>query len=247
MQRRRRPVPGVAVVIPALNEAESVAAVVRSVLALGRWSTLVVVVDNGSADTTPSVAAAAGAEVVLQPIRGYGNAVAAGIAHLQRGVDLAGQTRPRPHVLVVLDADGADDIAALPRLVEPILEGRADFALGDRTGTADTGSLTTVQRLGNRLATTLIAASTGHRYRDMGPMRAIRWSLLTRLGMRDPTWGWNVEMQMRVVHHGGRILELDVPYRSRTHGRSKISGSISGALRAGFRILTSVHAYREPT
>lgn len=221
-----------AIVIPALNEAEALPGVLRRI---PEWVDRVVVADNGSTDATREVALAHGASVVPAHPKGYGTAILAGMAHL----------RPDPpDILVVLDADGADDPGQLDRLVHPIAHDTADFVLSDRTALALPGSLTRTQRFGNALATFLIRRQTGHRYRDMGPFRAIRWSALERLGMRDPTWGWNVEMQMKAVQNGLRILEIPLPYSPRSHGHSKISGSLSGAVRAGTRILLAVHTYR---
>jgi len=219
------------VLIPALNESESLPALFAEIPGQHR----VILIDNGSVDDTASVARSLGAEVVLEPRRGYGNAVLAGMDHLRRDP---------PDVVVVLDADGADPPALMDRLLLPLVEDRADFVLSDRTDLAEPGSLSRTQRYGNRLATRLIAATTGHRYRDMGPFRAIRWSALRSLQMSDPTWGWNVEMQMKAVKYGLRIVEIPLPYRRRTRGRSKISGSLSGALRAGYRILQAVNRYR---
>jgi glycosyltransferase involved in cell wall biosynthesis len=221
----------VAVLIPALNEAASLPFVLADLPPVDR----VVVVDNGSTDGTADAARAGGAEVVSEPRRGYGTAVLAGMAHLRSDP---------PDVLVILDGDHADPAERLPDLVRPIAEGRADLVQTDRTGTAEPGALTWTQRHGNRLATTLVAGVTGHRFRDMGPFRAIRWDALERLGMVDPTFGWNVEMQMKAVRHGLRIVEVPLPYRKRARGRSKISGSLSGAIRAGARILWAVHHYR---
>lgn len=221
----------VAVVIPALDEAESLPLVVRDLPAVSR----LVVVDNGSTDDTAEVARALGAEVVHEPRRGYGSAVLAGIAHL----------RPDPpDVLVILDADHADPPERLDDLVRPIREDRADLVQSDRTRLAEPGSMTFPQRFGNRLSTFLIHRLSGHRFHDMGPFRAIRWSALERLAMEDPTWGWNVEMQLKAVKHGLRILEVPLPYRTRQKGESKISGSLRGAVRAGVRILWAVNRYR---
>lgn len=221
----------VAVVIPALNEAGSLPGVLASLPAVGR----VVVVDNGSTDDTAAVAAANGAEVVHEPRRGYGTAVLAGMAHL----------RPDPPaVLVILDADHSDRPELLPRLVGPILDDRADLVLSDRSHTAAPGALTRPQRFGNAFATTLMWGVAGHRYADMGPFRAIRWTSLQALEMEDPTWGWNVEMQLKAVRRGLRIIELPFPYGARRAGRSKISGDVKGAARAGAKILQAVHRYR---
>lgn len=220
----------VAVVIPALNEEQSL----PTVLAALRGGPRVVVADNGSTDGTSEVARRAGVEVVSAPQRGYGSAVLAGIAHL------AGAP---PDVMIVADADDADPIHEWPRLVAPIARGEADLVLSDRTKLAEPGALTPVQRFGNGLATRLIAAVTGHRYADMGPFRAIRWSSLLRLGMEDRTWGWNVEMQLKALRAGLRVQELPMTYRKRTKGASKVSGSIRGASRAGVRILWAVQHY----
>ena len=222
----------VAVIIPALNEAGSLPGVLAALPADVR----VVVVDNGSDDGTADVARAHGVEVIVEPRRGYGTAVLAGMAALAPSP---------PAILVILDADLADDPGRIPDLCRPIVEGRADLVQTDRSLTAEPGALTPVQRFGNGLATRLIHLAVGHRYRDMGPFRAIRWSSLIALRMEDPTWGWNVEMQMKAVHHGLRILEIPLPYRSRTLGESKISGSLIGASRAGVRILLAVYRYRQ--
>lgn len=223
----------VAVLIPALDEEQSLPLVLADLPPGLR----VVVVDNGSRDRTAEVARQGGAEVVSEPRRGYGTAVLAGIAHL---------APDPPEVLVVLDGDHADPADRIGELVGPILRGEADLVLSDRSRTAEPGALTFTQRSGNRLATWLIARETDHRYQDMGPFRAIRWTALQALAMRDPTWGWNVEMQMKAVHHGLRIREIPLPYRRRHHGRSKISGSVRGTLRAGARILQAVRRYRRP-
>lgn len=223
----------VAVLIPALNEAESL----PHVLAELPRDLRVVVADNGSDDGTADVATAAGAEVVQAHPRGYGTAVLTAMSHV---------ADDPPDIVVILDADHADDPQGIHRLVEPIQHNRADMVLSDRTALAEPGALTALQRFGNGLATFLIARVTGHRYADMGPFRAIRWTSLQSLNMRDPTWGWNVEMQMKALHHGLRVQEIPMPYRLRARGKSKISGSLRGAIRAGFRILWAVHHYRQP-
>lgn len=220
----------VAVVIPALDEAEALTHLLPRVRA-----DRVVVADNGSTDATAVVAARLGAEVATEPRRGYGSAVLAGIRHLEDD---------HPDVLAVLDADLAHDPEDLPLLVDPIARDRADLVLADRSHTAEPGALTPAQRFGNAFAVHRIARASGHRYRDMGPFRAIRWRSLVSLGMCDPTWGWNVEMQLKAVHHGLRILEIPLPCHARAHGRSKISGTLMGSARAGIRILQAVRRYR---
>jgi glycosyltransferase involved in cell wall biosynthesis len=223
----------VAVVIPALDEAGSLTGVLAG---LAQHGVHVVVVDNGSTDDTAAVAAAGGATVIAEPRRGYGSAVLAGLRQLEADP---------PDVVVILDADGADDLARLPDLVGPIERGEADLVLSDRSRGAARGALTPVQRFGNAFAVRLIAHKTGHRYRDMGPFRALSWSALARLEMRDPTWGWNVEMQVKAAQRGLRVREVAVQYGARTAGRSKISGTVRGSIRAGVRIVQAVSRYSE--
>jgi hypothetical protein len=222
----------VAVVIPALNEAASLPGVLAALPPVWR----IVVADNGSSDATADVARAAGAEVVQEPRRGYGSAVLAGLRQLADNP---------PEIVAILDADHADDPGQLGVLIAPILAGEADLVLSDRTRLAERGALTRTQRFGNWLATRLMATVSGHRYRDMGPFRAVRWTALERLSLTDPTWGIFVEMQLKAVRRGLRIREIALPYRPRRAGRSKISGDLIGSARAGARILWSVRAYRK--
>ena len=222
----------IAIVIPALNEAASLPGVLAALPPVWRR----VVADNGSTDETAVVARAGGAEVVHEPRRGYGSALLAGLRQL---------ADDPPDIVVFLDADHADDPGQLGALVGPILAGEADLVLSDRTRLAEPGALTRTQRFGNWLATHLMAATSGHRYRDMGPFRAIRWDALARLSLRDPTWGIFVEMQLKAVRRGLRIQEIALPYRPRRAGRSKISGDLVGSARAGARILWSVRVYRK--
>jgi hypothetical protein len=223
----------VAVVIPALNEAAALPRVLAALPAVCR----VVVVDNGSTDGTGDVAGAAGAEVVVEPRRGYGSACLAGLAALA--------DRP-PRVVVFLDADAADDPALLPRLAGPILADEADFVLGSRTlGSREPGALPLHARLGNRLATCLLRMLHRGHATDLGPFRAIGYSALNRLAMRDPTYGWTIEMQIKAARQRLRTLEIPVPYRRRV-GRSKISGTVTGSLRAGVGILSAFWRYRRP-
>ncbi len=228
--------PDVFVVIPALDEEGSIAGVLASIPPVKG----IAVVDNGSTDGTAAVANAAlagraNAFVVHEPRRGYGAACLAGI---RAAVPVA------PVVLVILDADDATDIADLGAIVDPILADEADLVLGSRTTRAEPDSLTLVQRFGNALSTRLIERFTGHRYEDMGPFRAIRMEALLLLQMEEPTWGWNVEMQMKAIRRGLRVREVPVSYRARRHGESKISGNLKGALRAGGRILVATLRYR---
>lgn len=225
----RRDYDRVTVVIPALNESRSLPLVLQELPPVGR----VIVVDNGSTDDTAEVARDAGAEVISEPRRGYGSACQAGIR--------AAISSP-PHVLVILDGDHSDYPEELPLLVDPILDDRADMVLGDRTRLALPGALLPHQRFGNHLATFLIHRITGHRYRDMGPFRAVRFSALMAMNMEDLNYGWNVEMQMKAVYRGLRVQEVAVRYRPRL-GVSKISQTLQGSVAAGTKILYSTWRY----
>ncbi len=228
----------VAVIIPALDEEASLPLVLGDLFAVpqaGFTLTEVVVADNGSRDQTAQRAREGGATVVHQPRRGYGSACLAGLAHLREAP---------PDIVVILDADYSDHPEELPRLLGPVLADEADLVMGERVSRAEPGALLPQQRWGNALATLLIAKVGGHRYSDMGPFRAVRWTALERLAMEDPTWGWNVEMQLKALQRGLRVLEVPVTYRPRV-GRSKISGTVRGTVKAGSRILWAVWHYRE--
>lgn len=192
----------------------------------------IVVADNGSADGTARVAREGGAEVVEAPRRGYGSACLAGLDHLRR-------TGP-PDVVVFVDADYSDHPDELPRLVAPILAGEADLVIGSRVlGQRERGALLPQARAGNLVACLLIRLFYGHRFTDLGPFRAIRWDALERLEMSDPNFGWTAEMQVKAVRRGLRSTEVPVSYRRRV-GVSKITGTVSGTVRAGYKILWTV-------
>lgn len=213
----------IGVVIPALDEE---AAIGRVLDAIPHWVDDVVVVDNGSADATACVAREHGARVVAESRRGYG------IACLT-GVDALGDA----DVVVFLDGDFSDRPEQMHQLVDPIAEGRADFVLGNRVcEDRDDQPMTGPQRAGNRLACWLINGIWRVRYSDLGPFRAIRRSALLRLNMRDRNFGWTVEMQIEAARHGLRVEEVHTSYRRRI-GRSKISGTVRGAVGAGAKIL----------
>lgn len=234
-------VASVAVIIPALDEEVPLARVLAELprAAAGAGPDFrvreVVVVDNGSTDRTPEVARAGRATVIAEPRRGYGAACLAGLAHL----------RPSPpDIVAFLDADHSDDPRQLPEILAPLLDDRADLVVGSRVlGEAEAGSLTPVQRFGNRLASGLLRAWFGLRATDLGPFRAIRWGSLESLGMRDRDFGWTVEMQARAARAGARVVEVPVRYRRRV-GRSKISGTLRGALGAGGKILFTLARVR---
>jgi len=223
--------PAVDLVIPARDEA----AMMDQLLAALPWDHFrrVIVVDNGSSDRTAALARAGGATVVDEPRPGYGGACLAGLGYI------ADQGEP-PAAVAFIDADLSDDPAELPALIEPLLAGEADLAIGCRTQRAVAGAIEPHQKLGNALACALIRLSTGVRFQDLGPMRAIRWPALQRLAMADRTWGWTVEMQFKAARLGLRVHERSVPYRVRPAGKSKISGSLIGSLRAGSKIIATI-------
>src|SRR5438045_5966145 len=214
--------------MPALNEEEPIGEVVREVIATG-IPREVVVVDNGSTDLTAECARNAGGSGVSAP-RGYGRACAAGVAAVSDECD----------VLVFLDGDGSDVPHFIPALVEPIINGTHDFVIGSRTrGNRETGSMNAQQVFAGYLAGFLIRALYGVRYTDMSPFRAIRRDALQKLAMREETYGWNLEMQMKAARSGLRILEIPVDHRCRTGGVSKVSGTLRGTFVASFRILAT--------
>lgn len=218
-------------VIPALNEASSIGRVLDELpRPLVRRA---VVSDNGSTDGTAAVAREHGALVVSEPERGYGAACLRGLTALERDP---------PDIVLFLDGDLSDDPSEAETLVGPIRAGRADLVIGSRTrGAREPGALTPQARFGNWLATRLIRSLYGVRYTDLGPFRAIRWEALQALGMRDRAFGWTVEMQVKAARRGIRAEETPVRYRRRI-GRSKISGTLSGSVRAGVAILSTIAA-----
>jgi len=213
----------VAVVIPVWNEAASIAAVVREIPR--DLVAEVIVADGGSTDGTQNAALAAGARV-LDAGRGYGRACAVGAA-----------AAPDCDVIAFMDGDGADRADLLPELICPILDGSYDFVIASRTrGEREPGSMSWHQVLAGWFAGCAIGALYGVRYTDMCAFRAVTRAALARLDMREMTYGWNIEMQMKAARMRLRILELPVPYRRRAGGASKVAGSIRGTIRAGGRI-----------
>lgn len=226
----------VTVIIPALNEEESLPLVLRDLPNVGR----VIVVDNGSTDRTATVAADLGAVVVREPARGYGAACLKGLQEIHQSV-LNGQ--PAPTIVAFVDADYSDHPDLLPDLVEPIFSGRADFVLGSRLqGIREPGAMPPQSIYGNKLACFLMWLFFGARCTDLGPFRAIDYSNLRQLGMVDRNFGWTIEMQLKAARAGLRSLEIPVPYRCRI-GTSKISGTISGTIKAGSKILFLIARY----
>jgi glycosyltransferase involved in cell wall biosynthesis len=220
----------VSVIIPALNEEEPIAEVVHACLTTGIPEE-VIVVDNGSTDRTAQHARAAGARVVSEPIPGYGRACAAGVRALS----------PQTDIVVFLDGDGSDCPELMERLVRPIAEREYDFVIGSRTrGEREPGSMNAQQILSGRAAGWLLRLLYHVHYTDMSPFRGIRRDLLDRLGMKEMTYGWNLEMQMRVARTRQRILEVPVKHRCRTGGESKVSGTMRGTFVAGARIIATL-------
>ena len=218
----------IALIIPALNE-ELALATVLDELPRAMFAQ-VIVVDNGSTDGTAALARARGARVVSEPRRGYGRACLAGLAALDGAAD----------IVVFMDADASDVPGEVTSLLEPILRGEADLVIGSRRlGRAAPAALGWHQRGGNRLVVALIRLLFGFSYTDIGPFRAIRRARLVELGMRDPNFGWTAEMQVKALQCGLRVREVPVSYRPRL-GQSKISGTVSGSLRAGIKILWTV-------
>jgi glycosyltransferase involved in cell wall biosynthesis len=233
----------VALIIPALDEEKNIAAVLdelaqvsrRPGTAAGNSPAQVVVVDNGSADRTAEVARAHGAQVVLEPRRGYGRACLAGLAALAPGI----------RIVAFMDADGSADPRDLPPLLEPIGRGEADLVIGSRElGERERHSLPAHQRFGNWLATFLVRLFYGARYTDLGPFRAIRRDALEQLALRDTNFGWTVEMQVKAHRAGLRVREIPVRYRRRRSGGSKVSGTVRGSVLAGAKILWTILRYR---
>jgi hypothetical protein len=232
----------VAAVMPALDEQGVIGPTLAAVP--GDLVDRVWVADNGSTDATAAEAARHGARVVREPRRGYGSACQAAIRAMQRD--------DPPDLVVFLDADGSQDLDDLPAVLTPLARGRADLVIGVRRPR----DLPIHVAVGNRLACAILRLLTGHPFRDLGPFRAVRFDALLRLELRDPDYGWNVEMQARAVAEGLRIVEVPVGHRPRRSGRSKISGSVRGTVRAGTKILwTAVlegaavrraHARRDP-
>jgi glycosyltransferase involved in cell wall biosynthesis len=226
--------PAVDVLIPALNEEASLPLVLAALPhpPVRR----VVVADNGSADGTARVAREGGAVVVEAPRRGYGSACLAGIAWIA--------AHDPPDLLVFVDADYSDHPEELPQLIAPILAGRADLVIGSRVlGRRERGALLPQARAGNLVACWLIRLLYRHRYTDLGPFRAVTWEALRRLEMADPDFGWTAEMQVKALARGLAVAEVPVSYRRRV-GVSKITGTLSGTLRAGYKILWTVLRYR---
>jgi len=215
----------VSAIIPCLDEEAAIAAAVAGVLSCGISE--VVVVDGGSRDRTVERATAAGARVVIEPLRGYGRAILSGIA----------AARPDAEILLFLDGDGSDPVELIPELIAPIIDGRAAFVLGSRVrGKREPGSLSPQQIAAGCVGGILLRLFYGVRFTDLSPFRAIRRDTFATLGMAEKTYGWNLEMLMRVAAAGLPALEVPVGQRRRVGGVSKVSGNFTAGLKAAWSI-----------
>lgn len=227
----------VTVIIPVYNEEKSLPLVLEDIPEVGR----VIVVDNNSTDHSGELAASFGADVTLERRRGYGSACLTGMRLVK---DLIKAGEEAPEVIVFLDGDYSDYPEELVSLVQPIFEGRADFVLGSRlVGVREPGAMPFQSTYGNKLACFLMWLFWGAKFSDLGPFRAITWDGLKQLNMEDKNFGWTVEMQIKAHIQKLRIMEIPVRYRCRV-GVSKISGTLSGTIRAGYKILYTIARYR---
>lgn len=221
--------PFVSVIIAALNEEAAIAHVINSIPK--DLADEIVAVDNGSKDRTAEVAGAAGARVVKESIPGYGRAFRAGLSSVS----------PKCEIVVFLDGDGSDCPEMMDRLVTPIMEGKSDFVIGSRTrGNREAGSMNFHQVLAGYVIGFMLRILYGVRSTDMGPFRAIRRDTLERLKLREETYGWPLEMQMRAARARVRTLEVPIDYRRRAGGQSKIAGTVRGSILAATRILLTL-------
>ena len=223
----------VAIIIPALNEEDALPPLLAEIPPDSvQW---IIVVDNGSTDATATVAEEAGAIVASEPTRGYGRACLRGFqTAMQLGAD----------VLVFMDGDGSDDPADLALMLAPIRERRADFVIGSRVSDrAERGAILAQARLGNWLVSSMIRILYSAGIHDIGSFRAIRCSALEELHMREMTYGWPVEMVVKAARANYRILELPIHYRKRSHGQSKVAGTIVGSIKAAYYMLSTTLRY----
>ena len=229
-----RTTPIIDVIIPAYNEENSVGKVVT---ALPRTILRhIVVVNNNSNDATRANAAEAGAVVLDETNQGYGYACL-------RGMNWVSEQPEKPDIVVFVDADYSDRPEELPLLIAPIMNEGCDLVIGSRSlGNREKGSMTPQQVFGNWLATTLMRLLYGVRYTDLGPFRAVKYELLLKINMRDTTYGWTVEMQLKAAKLKMKTTEIPVTYRRRI-GFSKISGTVKGTVMAGYKIITTIFKY----
>lgn len=225
----------IVVIIPAFNEENAVGNVIREIPK--DLVAEIVVVNNNSNDATKEKAEEAGATVLDEPTQGYGNACLKGISYVKA-------MQQQPDIIVFIDADYSDYPEEMVQLVQPILEQDYDIVIGSRAlGKKQRGSMTPQQVFGNWLATRLLRILYGVTYTDLGPFRAIKWDALIKLDMKDRTYGWTVEMQLKAAKMKMKTTEVAVNYRKRI-GFSKISGTVKGTVLAGYKIITTIFKYR---
>ncbi len=223
------------VIIPAFNEENAIEKVIAEI---PKIVSEIIVVDNNSTDKTSEVAQKAGATVLFQPNSGYGNACLKGMEYLARF-----DSAQRPDIVVFLDGDYSDYPSEMKRIIAPIIEDNIDFVIGARTKKLrENGAMTFPQRFGNWLATRLMSLFFNSKFTDLGPFRAIKYEKLLALNMEDKTYGWTVEMQLKVLKKKFTYVEVPVKYRNRI-GVSKISGTVKGVIFAGVKILGWIFKY----
>ena len=223
----------ITVIIPAFNEEASIGKVIAEI---PEMVSEIIVVDNNSTDTTAKVAKEAGATVLFEKNKGYGNACLKGLQYIS-------QAKEKPDIVVFLDGDYSDYPSELTKIVAPILEDDIDFVVGARIKELrEAGSMTFPQRFGNELATKLMMLFFNSKFTDLGPFRAIKYEKLLQLNMQDKTYGWTVEMQLKVLKKKFTYTEVPVKYKNRI-GVSKVSGTVKGAIFAGIKILSWIFKY----
>ncbi|OBX22433.1 MULTISPECIES: glycosyltransferase family 2 protein [Bizionia] len=225
--------PHIKVIIPAYNEADSIPLVIGDIPELVNE---IIVVSNNSTDATVENARSAGATVLSESRKGYGYACLKGMAYVA-------EQNEKPDIIVFLDGDYSDYPEELTKIIQPILDNKVDFVIGARVkALREKGSMTIPQIFGNWLATTLMRFMFGSKFTDLGPFRAIKYKQLLALNMEDKTYGWTVEMQLKVLKQKISYTEIPVNYRNRI-GVSKVSGTVKGAVFAGFKILGWIFKY----
>ena len=225
--------PNIKVIIPAYNEADSIALVINDIPSIVNE---VIVVNNNSTDKTAEVAQNAGATVLLESQMGYGYACLKGMAYIANLPE-------KPDIIVFMDGDYSDYPEQLTEIVKPILEDHIDFVIGSRVRAfQEKGSMTPQQHFGNWLATSLMRNLFDAKFTDLGPFRAIKYQKLVDLQMQDKTYGWTIEMQLKALKHHLTYVEIPVKYKKRI-GVSKVSGTIKGSIFAGVKILGWIFKY----
>ncbi len=226
--------PDIRVIIPAFNEQNAVGLVIEEIPK--DLVSEIIVIDNGSSDNTFETAAKAGATALREPVKGYGRACLKGMEYIH-------ESGTFPDVVVFIDGDHSDFPKEMPKLVTPILNGKADLVIGSRAlGKKERGSMTPQQVFGNWLATRLMKIFYGTSYTDLGPFRAIRYESLSKINMEDTNYGWTIEMQIKAAKHKLKFLDVPVNYRRRI-GVSKVSGTVKGTILAGFKIIYTIFKY----